>query len=150
MVETTSQQQLEFIDDLQNLGLDKVGIELPQVCPPFLVNHYRLMPTLSQLVVVGDQSSGKSSVLQAITELPFPVKDGMCTRFPLEVVFKRTKPGSETVVNAIIRPGDQCAGDPALRETLCGFKRSYAELTSVIMEEIINEVHFQSSLTYQI
>ncbi|MCJ1354835.1 MAG: hypothetical protein MMC33_004825 [Icmadophila ericetorum] len=121
MAETTYQQQLEFIDDLQNLGLDRVGIELPQ------------------LVVVGDQNTGKSSVLQAITQLPFPVNESMCTRFPTEVVFKRTKPGSETVVNASIRPGRDCQGDPEHHERLRDFKRSYSELTSEIMEEIVHE-----------
>jgi Dynamin family len=34
---------------------------------------------LPQLVVCGDQSSGKSSVLEAITEIPFPRKDNLCT-----------------------------------------------------------------------
>lgn len=42
-----------------------------------------------QLVVIGDQSSGKSSVLQAITRLSFPVDDGLCTRFPTEVSLQR-------------------------------------------------------------
>jgi GTPase SAR1 family protein len=47
----------------------------------------------SQLVVVGDQSSGKSSVLQAITKLPFPVSESMCTRFATEVsLIRSSKP----------------------------------------------------------
>jgi GTPase SAR1 family protein len=40
---------------------------------------------LPQLVVCGDQSSGKSSVLEAITEIPFPRKENLCTRFATEV-----------------------------------------------------------------
>ena len=44
---------------------------------------------LPQLVVVGDQGSGKSSVLEAITELPFPRSDGLCTRFATNIVFLR-------------------------------------------------------------
>ncbi|KAH8588522.1 interferon-induced GTP-binding protein Mx1 [Bisporella sp. PMI_857] len=47
--------------------------------------------SLPQLVVVGDQSSGKSSVLEGITELPFPRDSGLCTRFPTQIVFKRSK-----------------------------------------------------------
>lgn len=35
---------------------------------------------LPQLVVCGDQSAGKSSVLEGITNLPFPRQDGVCTR----------------------------------------------------------------------
>lgn len=36
---------------------------------------------LPQLVVSGDQSVGKSSVLEGLTGLPFPRKDGLCTRW---------------------------------------------------------------------
>lgn len=36
---------------------------------------------LPQLVVVGHQSSGKSSVLEGLTGLPFPRDSGLCTRF---------------------------------------------------------------------
>jgi GTPase SAR1 family protein len=42
-------------------------------------------------VVVGDQSSGKSSVLEGLTGLPFPRDSGLCTRFPTQIVFKRSK-----------------------------------------------------------
>jgi hypothetical protein len=36
---------------------------------------------LPQIVVVGDQSSGKSSVLEGLTDLSFPQDSGLCTRF---------------------------------------------------------------------
>jgi hypothetical protein len=45
--------------------------------------------SLPQLVVCGDQSSGKSSVLEAITEIPFPRKENLCTRFATEIVLRR-------------------------------------------------------------
>jgi hypothetical protein len=57
---------LDVVDKLRRIGLNGT-IELPQ------------------LVVCGDQSSGKSSVLEAITEIPFPRKAGLCTRFATEV-----------------------------------------------------------------
>ena len=44
----------------------------------------------AQLIVVGDQSSGKSSVLEALTGLPFPRDSALCTRFPTQVTFKRS------------------------------------------------------------
>jgi GTPase SAR1 family protein len=57
---------------------------------------------LPQIIVVGDQSSGKSSVLEAISRIRFPVKGGICTRFATELVV-RTSPREETVVK--IQPG---------------------------------------------
>ncbi|KAM0476099.1 hypothetical protein ACHAPX_006516 [Trichoderma viride] len=43
-----------------------------------------------QIIVVGDQGSGKSSVLEAISRIHFPAGDGVCTRFPIELVLRRT------------------------------------------------------------
>ncbi|KAL8388856.1 hypothetical protein RB595_008981 [Gaeumannomyces hyphopodioides] len=44
---------------------------------------------LPQIVVVGDQSAGKSSVLEAITGTPFPRDAGACTRFATEIRLRR-------------------------------------------------------------
>ncbi|KAK0512689.1 hypothetical protein JMJ35_004706 [Cladonia borealis] len=44
---------------------------------------------LPQIIVVGDQSSGKSSVLEAITEIPFPRKNVRCTRFATQISLRR-------------------------------------------------------------
>lgn len=44
---------------------------------------------LPQLVVSGDQSSGKSSVLETIIEMPFPRKENLCTRFATEIILRR-------------------------------------------------------------
>ena len=41
---------------------------------------------LPQLVVCGKQSSGKSSVLEAIARIPFPKGEMMCTKFATEYV----------------------------------------------------------------
>ncbi|KAJ5164199.1 uncharacterized protein N7500_006029 [Penicillium coprophilum] len=46
---------------------------------------------LPQLVVVGDQFSGKSSVLEGLTKLPFPRDSGLCTRFATHIIFRRTR-----------------------------------------------------------
>lgn len=46
---------------------------------------------LPQIVVVGDQSSGKSSVLEGLVEMAFPRDSGLCTRFATQIVFKRSK-----------------------------------------------------------
>jgi GTPase SAR1 family protein len=40
--------------------------------------------------VCGDQSSGKSSVLEANSGVSFPIKSNLCTRFPTELVLRKT------------------------------------------------------------
>ncbi len=46
---------------------------------------------------VGDQSSGKSSVLEGLTELPFPRDSTLCTGFATQIVFRRAEQESVTV-----------------------------------------------------
>ena len=79
--------RLQKIDELYALRLDQY-VSLPQVCCHAL--YYEAQLTCIQLVVVGDQSSGKSSVLEGLTNLPFPRDSGLCTRFPTQIVFKRS------------------------------------------------------------
>ncbi|KAJ4168945.1 hypothetical protein NW754_010876 [Fusarium falciforme] len=66
---------------------------------------------IPKLVVIGDQNSGKSSVLEAICNIPFPVKEGLCTRFPTEVVQRKSSEESMTVT---IATGDGAAGNSVL------------------------------------
>ncbi|KAK8075419.1 interferon-induced GTP-binding protein Mx [Apiospora hydei] len=57
---------------------------------------------LPQIIVCGDQSSGKSSVLEAISRVPFAVQDGLCTRFATEIILRRQETSALTIT--IIRP----------------------------------------------
>ncbi|KAJ5220002.1 hypothetical protein N7468_009206 [Penicillium chermesinum] len=61
---------------------------------------------LPQLVVVGDQSSGKSSVLEGLTKLSFPRDSGLCTRFATQIVFRRDGKLLERQITASIIPGN--------------------------------------------
>ncbi|KAI9717664.1 MAG: hypothetical protein M1812_004609 [Candelaria pacifica] len=58
--------------------------------------------SLPQLIVCGNQSSGKSSVLEAISGVRFPTNHGVCTRFATEVMLRRA-PTTAALVK--IRPG---------------------------------------------
>lgn len=59
---------------------------------------------LQQLVVVGDQSSGKNSVLAGLMRLPFPRDSGLCTRFATQIIFRRSM--EENIVVSIIPDAD--------------------------------------------
>jgi GTP-binding protein EngB required for normal cell division len=44
---------------------------------------------LPEIIVCGEQSSGKSSVLEAVSGVRFPSKDNLCTRFATELILRR-------------------------------------------------------------
>ncbi|KAI1813839.1 dynamin family protein [Poronia punctata] len=82
-----SADQLELLDAVDQLRLQ--GID-----------HYVSLP---QIIVCGDQSSGKSSVLEAISGVPFPVRSNLCTCFPTELILRRS---SREDVSVSIVPHD--------------------------------------------
>ncbi|KAK2871630.1 hypothetical protein FQN49_002983 [Arthroderma sp. PD_2] len=55
------------IQDLRHLGIENHGLPLPKI------------------VVVGDQSVGKSSLIEGMSEIKVPRSAGCCTRCPLEI-----------------------------------------------------------------
>ena len=77
----------------------------------------KILTRIVQLVVVGDQSSGKSSVLEGLTELPFPRDSTLCTRFATPIVFRRAE--QESVAVSII---PSPSSDAAREEKLKAFK----------------------------
>ncbi|KAF0326350.1 dynamin [Colletotrichum asianum] len=78
---------------------------------------------LPQLVVCGDQSAGKSSVLEGITGIPFPRQEGLCTRFPTEITLRHSTGAFHCT--ATIRPH---AGRPAgTSQILRGYQREMKE-----------------------
>jgi hypothetical protein len=78
---------LDVVDSLRACGLSEI-VALPQ------------------LIVCGDQSSGKSSVLEAISGIPFPKQDTLCTRFATEVILRRA---AKVEINVSIVPGEDRA-----------------------------------------
>ncbi|OAR00485.1 hypothetical protein LLEC1_00810 [Akanthomyces lecanii] len=57
---------------------------------------------LPQLVAVGDQSSGKSSLLESLTGIPFPRGQELCTRYATQITHRRE---SETYIGVTVIPG---------------------------------------------
>lgn len=75
--------------------------------------------SLPQLVVCGDQSAGKSSVLEALTEIPFPRNDNLCTRFATEIILRHGT--TETLTVKVI---PDSARPPAEKSRIESFKES--------------------------
>ncbi|KAF3025277.1 hypothetical protein E8E15_006966 [Penicillium rubens] len=95
---------------------------------------------LPQLVVVGDQSSGKSSVLEGLTKLPFPRDSGLCTRFATHIIFRRTRADTKRSISASIVPA---YGKPAEHASRLGaWKATHMEsLDSESFASTMREVH---------
>lgn len=70
-------------------------------------------------MVVGDQSSGKSSLLEGLTGLSFPTDNGLCTRFATQIILRRSEKIQSKVT---ILPGPSATDDPKRKEALERFK----------------------------
>lgn len=90
---------------------------------------------LPQLVVVGDQSSGKSSVLEGLTRLPFPRDSGLCTRFATHITFRRA-PETSNAVSIIPRP--DASKEEA--ERMRGWSITFQTLDAMTFSDIMSEV----------
>lgn len=82
---------------------------------------------LPQIIVVGEQSSGKSSVLEAISRVRFPVEAGLCTRFATELVFRQA---DKTRVDVSVRFADKSKALKTFQRT--GFRDD--DLADIITE----------------
>lgn len=111
---------------------------------------------------MGDQSAGKSSLLQSLTDIPFPVSNGLCTRFPTRIVSRRTPHEAESI-RVSIEPSilpvfeefsqqsnifskvDQTARLNRL-DRYAKFARTIPALTAEGFKEILNEVSLMPML----
>lgn len=109
------QRMLDVIDGLRSATLEEVK--------------------LPQLVVVGDQSAGKSSVLDAISGIPIPKDPDGCTRFATEYRLRR---GSDFVITVGIIPSK--TRTVADRDRLC--KISYRATDAGRLSEFIKECEY--------
>ncbi|KAI0440050.1 interferon-induced GTP-binding protein Mx [Xylaria telfairii] len=79
--------------------------------------------SLPQIVVCGDQPAGKSSALEALTEIPFPRNDDLCTRFATEISLRRGPINTLTirVIPDDARPAQEKDSIKAFAESITDF-----------------------------
>ncbi|KAL2835249.1 P-loop containing nucleoside triphosphate hydrolase protein [Aspergillus cavernicola] len=63
------------IQDLRHIGIEDSQITLPKIC------------------VIGGQSTGKSSLIEGMSEIKVPRSAGTCTRCPMEINLSEGEPG---------------------------------------------------------
>jgi GTPase SAR1 family protein len=85
---------------------------------------------LPQLVVCDDQSVGKSSVLEALTEIPFPRNDNLCTRFATEIILRRVT--SDVITIKVISDNERPPEERAFIESFKEFISDFEELSSLM------------------
>lgn len=73
-IDLVDQRQIELFEALEQLKALKAAKDIK----------------IPQLIVIGDQSSGKSSILEALARFHFPVNEDLCTRFPTKLILKRS------------------------------------------------------------
>ena len=98
---------------------------------------------LPQLVVVGDQSSGKSSVLEGLTRLPFPRDSGLCTKFATQITFRKTASSS---ISVSIIP--DVNGSPEYQDRISRWRKTdITQLNGQAFVEIMKEVRISCFAT---
>ncbi|EAT88305.2 hypothetical protein SNOG_04545 [Parastagonospora nodorum SN15] len=107
---------LDAIDELRCQGIEHHGIDLPQ------------------LVVCGEQSTGKSSLLEGLTRLRFPMKESLGTTFATEVVLRRA---NTTKISCSIMPCDKRA--PGQQHELSKFEHVFSSREDFSFPSVIEE-----------
>ncbi|KAG9241304.1 P-loop containing nucleoside triphosphate hydrolase protein [Calycina marina] len=114
---------LNIITQLRKCGLDSV-LQLPQI------------------VVCGDQSAEKSSVLEALTE--FPRSDNLCTRYATEIILRQAVTDSLTI--KLIPDSDRSAAE---KESINSFKAVITNFDDLpdIMAKAMSVMGIESDLS---
>jgi GTPase SAR1 family protein len=90
--------------------------------------------SLPQIAVCGDQSTGKSSVMERLTHIPFPRRDGICTRFATEIILRHSD-GPRQIVASIRADTSR---KPESQEILQGYRKIMSDFSDLpaIIEEV--------------
>ncbi|OBT39085.1 hypothetical protein VE00_09922 [Pseudogymnoascus sp. WSF 3629] len=91
---------------------------------------------LPQIAVVGDQSSGKSSLLESLTGFSFPRGAGLCTRYVTQITCCRA-PETSVFISIIPRPN----ADETLKARLLQFQRRITQMENDDLAKIFEKAN---------
>lgn len=78
LAQTQYARSARAINSLRDLGIDRMEVSADLGIEPLKIS-------LPKIALVGNQSSGKSSLIEAISQIKLPQDVGTCTRCPMEV-----------------------------------------------------------------
>ncbi|KAK3390257.1 P-loop containing nucleoside triphosphate hydrolase protein [Podospora didyma] len=90
----------------------------------------------SQIVVVGSQSSGKSSLLESLTSFSFPCGQGLCTRYATQITLRR-----HHVKSIVISITPRLNADSALTDRLRAFRHELEEFEEQDVASVIEKAN---------
>ena len=131
---------LDKIDELFALNIGEY-VELPQLV--VVGDQSRYATFLSPLTTSLTCNSGKSSVLEGLTGLPFPRDSVLCTRFATQITFRRSPVTSVAVT--IIPAAD---AESTYAEKLRAWRADLTSLDRNAFGNIVKEVSCKD-LSYQ-
>lgn len=94
--------------------------------------------------MVGDQSSGKSSLLEGLTGLTFPTSNQLCTRFATQIILRRS---ADSQAKVSIIPGPTSSNDPVQKAALLAFNPDIKgdKVAGPKLAEILDQVSLVSA-----
>ncbi|EFX04945.1 interferon-induced GTP-binding protein mx2 [Grosmannia clavigera kw1407] len=124
----------QVFETIGQTGLGNEGI-LKKIDSLRAANVGTLIP-LPQLIVVGDQSSGKSSVLESLTGFSFPRAPGLCTRYATQITCSR-EARKKVSISIIPRPH----AEDSLKRRLQDFRRVLDGLENDHLTRVFEEAN---------
>ena len=113
---------------------------------PYVNNIADLADKIPAIVVVGDQSSGKSSLLESLSGVQLPRGAGICTRVPLELQLRSADvfharleyqkvPGQVKTVRDNIRENNVCSEINRATVDIAGNQKDICDIPIVLRIE---------------
>ena len=116
----------------------RIQYEIQRELAPFSQKECKI--NLAQLVVIGDQSTGKSALLTLLTQIPFPSKCGITTKRPIVAHTRQNKALDKSKFFILTRGNDKKELDPTEVAKFLSDGQDDVKKTTVTEEPVMIEV----------